>query len=61
VKSHIKFGPDRFSSLTFIGYKQTDKQSIGIDYCLRHKIIYFLSFLSKDFGNDFYAENENLN
>ena len=27
VMSHKKFGPDRFSRLTFIGYKQTDRQA----------------------------------
>ena len=27
VKSHTKFGPDRFSRFDFIGYKQTNRQA----------------------------------
>jgi len=30
MRSHKKIGPDRFSRLTYIGYKQTDKKSINI-------------------------------
>ena len=27
VRSHKKFGPDQFGVLTFLGYKQTNKQT----------------------------------
>ena len=32
VMFHTKFGPDRFSGFSFIGYKQTDKQRLYLFY-----------------------------
>ena len=37
VMSHKKFGPDRFSRLTFIGYKQTNRQTDKLNYRLEEK------------------------